>query len=226
MHTDVPDVLSPLGAILDRYGYGAVVCLVMVESFGIPAPGQTMLIMAGASAATGHLDLSTVIALGALAATGGDSLSYVVGRSGGRPLVLRVGRHMLLTDDRLARAESISLRHGRKVVAAARFVDGPRQLNGVVAGLVQMPFKLFLVWNATGALVWATLFTSLGYLGGAHLHMLYADVRLYLRPLFLVFSALITGLTIRWALRYRAHHRRRGYATRSGGPVPMLQPGR
>lgn len=201
MQPDLPDVLAPLAAVLDRYGYVAVVGVVMVESFGIPAPGQTILIVAGVFAATGHLNIAVVVALGALAAMVGDSISYLVGRSGGRPLVLRVGRYVLLTEKRLDRAEAFSRRHGRKVVVLARFVDGLRQVNGIVAGLVRMPFGRFITWNAVGATVWAILFSGLGYLGGAHLDTLFAYVRLYRGPLLLILGALVIGLVVRWVVR-------------------------
>jgi membrane protein DedA with SNARE-associated domain len=199
MRLSLPDALAPIGAGLDQYGYLAMVAVVMVESFGIPAPGQTILIVAGVYAATGHLNIVVVAVLGLLAAVGGDSLGYLIGRAGGRRLVLRVGRYVLLTEKRLDRAESFSRRHGRKVVVVARFVDGPRQLNGIVAGLVKMPFGRFVGWDAVGATVWAALFSGLGYLGGAHLNTLYDAILRYRGLVLAVLGVLVAGLVIRWA---------------------------
>ena len=169
MQPDLPDVLVPLGGVVDRYGYLAVVGLIMVESFGVPAPGQTMLIVAGACAATGRLDVAAVVTLGVFAAVAGDSLGYLIGRTGGRPLVLRLGRYVWLTDKRLTRVEDLSRRHGRKIVVVARYVDGLRQVNGVVAGVVRMPFGRFLGWDVLAATTWVVVFTGVGYLGGVHL---------------------------------------------------------
>jgi membrane protein DedA with SNARE-associated domain len=201
---DLPDVLVPLGSVLDRYGYLAVVGMIMVESFGIPAPGQTMLIVAGACAATGRLDLAAVIALAVLAAIAGDCLAYLLGRTGGRPLVLRLGRYVWLTEKRLVRVEDLFRRHGRKIVVVARFVDGLRQVNGVVAGVVRMPFGRFLGWDALAAALWAAVFSGVGYLGGVHLDALFGFARAHRVPLLLGLAVLVGALVVRRVARRRA----------------------
>jgi membrane protein DedA with SNARE-associated domain len=198
----LPGVLAPLGPILDRYGYLAVAWLVAVESFGIPAPGQTIIIVAGVYAGTGRMSIAGVAAIAFVAATGGDNIGYAIGWLGGRGLVLRVGRFIGLTERRLRKAESFFARHGAAVVAGARFVDGLRQVNGVVAGMAGMRWWRFLLFNALGAAVWVTVYTGLGYYAGANIDVVYDHVRRY--QLYLLIAVVVVAA----ALLVRRHRRR------------------
>jgi len=201
---ELPGPLAELAPLLDRYGYLAVAGLVLVESFGVPAPAQTLLIAAGVYSGTGRLNVAAVAAVGFLAATCGDSIGYWIGRLGGRRLVLRVGRFVFITEERLVRAEGVFDRHGTRIVVVARFIDGLRQFNGIVAGVVRMPWWRFLAANATGALLWATIWTVVGNRAGAHIGpLLHAFLRY--RPWLLVTAgAVVLALGVRWWLRRRA----------------------
>ncbi len=86
-----------------------------------------------------------------LAAVIGDNIGFVVGHFGGRPLAERFGRYVFLTPQRLDRAEAFFDRHGGKVVTIARFIDGLRQVNGLLAGIAGMHWLNFLGYNALGA---------------------------------------------------------------------------
>src|SRR5215204_7489674 len=99
-------------SLIAQYGYLLVFFGVMLESIGIPLPGDTILIAAGAIAQQGHLDLGDAIIFGILGAVTGDQLGYWVGREGGRPFVLRWGRYVRITPERLSRAEEFFARHG------------------------------------------------------------------------------------------------------------------
>src|SRR5262249_60078191 len=114
-----------------------------------------------------------------LAAVTGDSVGYLIGRAGGRRLVLRYGRYVRLTPARLRRAEAFMGRHGPKVVAVARFVDGLRQLNGIVAGTTGMPWWRFLAFNALGGAAWVAVWTIAGYVAGDHIRAVEAAVHRY-----------------------------------------------
>ncbi len=204
---ELPGPLAELAPLLDRYGYLAVAGLVLVESFGVPAPAQTLLIAAGVYSGTGRLNVAAVAAVGFLAATCGDSIGYWIGRLGGRRLVLRVGRYVFLTEERLARAEGVFARQGTRIVVAARFIDGLRQFNGLVAGVARMPWWRFLAANATGALLWATLWTVLGNRAGEHLGPIVHAVHRYQPWLLAAAGAVVLGLVVRWWLRRRAQNR-------------------
>src|SRR5947199_9976216 len=98
--------------MLEQYGYLAIIALVFVESFGVPAPGQTIIIVAAAYAGRGHLNVGVVAACAWVAAVAGDSVGYLIGRSGGHLLVLRFGRYVGLTHERFQRVERFMGRHG------------------------------------------------------------------------------------------------------------------
>ena len=168
---------------LDHYGYWAVFIVVLVESFGVPAPGQT-LIMAGALLASrGDFHIAALLATAWAAAVIGDNIGYALGRAGGRRLILRHGRYVGIRRQHLARVERFFDRFGGVVVIAARFVDVLRQLNGIVAGTSGMRWWRFLVFNAVGAGLWVGLW-GLGvyYLGHhmAHVAAVFKHVEPYL----------------------------------------------
>jgi membrane protein DedA with SNARE-associated domain len=201
MSAGLPGPLAALAPVLDRYGYLAVAGLVLVESFGVPAPAQTLLIAAGLYAGDGRLNVVLVALIGFLAAVVGDSIGFWIGRLGGRRLVLRVGRYVLLTQARLDKAEGFFERHGGKIVAVARFIDGLRQFNGVVAGVVNMGWWRFLAFNAVGAALWSTVWTGLGYKAGQHIDRIYDTVRHYQAYLLTSIAVLGVLLVLRWLWR-------------------------
>ena len=158
--------MSGLGGLLDligRYGYLAVFFGVMLESFGVPLPGETVLLLSGALAHQGVLDFGDAIVFGVLGAVVGDQLGYWAGRRGGRAFVLRWGRFVLVTPERLGRAEAFFDRHGGRAVFLARFVSGLRVFGALVAGTSRMPWGRFALYNALGGAVWATAAVSVGY---------------------------------------------------------------
>jgi membrane protein DedA with SNARE-associated domain len=170
---------GPLLTVVDRFGYVGVAAVVFIESFGVPAPGEAAIIAGATYAGRGHLNVIVVAVVAFLAAVTGDSLGYLIGRTGGRPLILRFGRYVRLTPERLDRVETFMARHGPKVVVIARFVEGLRQLNGIVAGVTLMPWPRFVVFNAIGAAAWVTVWSIAGYLAGDHLSAITATIHRY-----------------------------------------------
>ncbi|MFJ6619355.1 DedA family protein [Kitasatospora sp. NPDC091335] len=171
--TPLPGALAGLAPLLDHYGYLAVALLVLLDNCGVPVPGQTVLVLASVYAGTGHLDFAAVLLIAAGAAALGNGLGYLVGRTGGRAFVHRWGRYVLLTPARMERADDFFARHGGKVVTVARFVDGLRQYNGVIAGTSEMPWRRFLPYNLLGAVLWTAVWGTFGYLAGAHIGTVY-----------------------------------------------------
>lgn len=146
----LPGVLADLAPVLDKYGYLAVAAFITVEDFGVPVPGETILIAAAVYAGAGRLNIFVVVAVAIAAAVLGDNIGYLIGHFGGRRLVLRWGKYVLLTEERLDKAEAFFEHHGGKVVTIARFIEGLRQANGIVAGTSDMPWRRFLIFNALG----------------------------------------------------------------------------
>src|SRR5215210_2522329 len=153
--------------LIEHYGYLVVLFGVMLESTGVPLPGETILLAAGVLVQRGHLDLGDTIAFGILGAVLGDQIGYWVGREGGRPFVLRWGRYLFITPARLGRAEAFFERHGGKAVFLARFFSGLRVFGALVAGISRMRWGTFILYNALGGAVWATAVVLVGYFLGS-----------------------------------------------------------
>lgn len=201
MGPELPGVFAWLSPILTSYGYLAVFGFLFIESFGAPVPGQTMLMAAGVFAGAGKLNVAGVAVLGFLAAVAGDNVGYLIGRFGGRRLVLRCGRYIFVTEKRLAKAEDFFRHHGGKIVAIARFVEGLRQLNGIVAGIARMSWRRFLVFNAMGAAAWVGVWTAIGYFAGGHLTTIYQEFSRYRTIALLAIAAIIVAVGARWLWR-------------------------
>ena len=136
--------------LLERYGHLAVFLAILAEGFGILAPGQTLLMAASLAAAQGRMNIVWVFLLAFTAAVLGNSLGYLLGRWGGGPLLRKIG----VNERHLARMEGYFSRWGKLVVLFGRFVDGLRQLNGIVAGMLEMPWRVFTIFNILGAALW------------------------------------------------------------------------
>jgi len=199
----LPGIFGALAPILNSYGYLAVGGLLFLEDFGIPVPGETILIAAAVYAGAGQLNIVVVVLIGFLAALLGDNVGFAIGHFGGRALVLRFGRYVFLTAERLDKAEGFFTRHGGKVVTIARFVEGLRQANGIVAGLAKMPWRRFLVFNALGAAIWVGTWSAVGYLAGNHLDAIYAQVKRYELYLLIALAVIVVGLVARHLTRRR-----------------------
>jgi len=142
-----------------RYGYVIVFLGVLVEGFGVPAPGQTLIMAGGLLASRGKMSIVLLTAIAWLAAVLGDNIGFAIGHFGGRRLVLRFGHHVGLTASHLNRLEARLMRHGAWFVTFARFFDALRQLNGILAGTAGMTWRHFLAFNALGAVLWVGLWS-------------------------------------------------------------------
>jgi membrane protein DedA with SNARE-associated domain len=148
------------------YGAAAVFLLVYFESFGVPLPGESGVVASALLAAHGDLSIATVFLAVFSAAVLGDSTGYVIGRVGGHKLLRRLGPRIRLTPERLDHFEKQLAARGASLVVVARFVPLLRQLNGLIAGAFEMPWHVFAVAQAIGALLWTTLWTLGPYFFG------------------------------------------------------------
>lgn len=138
------------------------VCLVL-ETLGLPLPGETALIAAGAAAGAGKLSIWGVFGAAWIGSVLGDNIGYLIGHSLGRRAIIARGGRIGITEERYAKAEKIIARYGFAVVIIARFVVLLRQLNGLVAGSAGMPWRRFIVANVIGAALWVGLWSFLAY---------------------------------------------------------------
>lgn len=147
--------MSHITQVITQYGPWAILVIILVEDFGILlAPGETALVSAALLASQGQLSIVWLLLAAWTGAVIGDNIGYVVGRWGGRRLVLRYGERIGVTEYRLAHVERFFARYGYVIVVFARFVFGLRQLNGIVAGVGAMRAPMFILYNAIGAALW------------------------------------------------------------------------
>ena len=152
---------------ITEHGLPLLFAVVMIESFGIPLPGETALILFGVLASEGHYNIVEVIAIAAGGAIVGDNLGYfLIGRLGGRRLFERWGWLRKYSERVLPRAEELMAKHGGKTVFFGRFVTVLRYTAAWIAGLGLMHWRKFLLWNAAGGICWATLVGLVAYYGG------------------------------------------------------------
>ncbi|MBG7698024.1 DedA family protein [Streptomyces sp. MC1] len=201
MSPPLPGPLAHLEPLLGHYGYWAVGAVVLVEDFGVPAPGETILLAAGVYAGAGRLNIVAVGLIAFVAAVAGDNLGYLIGRVGGRAFVHRWGKYIFLTPKRFEAAEAFFTRHGGKIVTVARFVEGLRQANGVIAGTTGMHWRRFLAFNALGAALWVGLWTTLAYLAGSHITAIYDEIRRYQLYVVIALAAVVAAFVVRHVVR-------------------------
>ena len=144
---------------LKHYGAIAIFVMIYLESMGSPVPGETGVIAASLLAAKGELSIVSVYVAVLAGAVLGDSTGYVIGRLGGNALLRRFGPRIGLTAERLDAVEDRFARGGLWIVFIARFIPLMRQINGLLAGSLAMPWHRFLMAQSAGALVWTSLYT-------------------------------------------------------------------
>ena len=149
--------------LFGRYGYAVVFVGVLLENAGLPVPGETVLLAGAALSRSGALFLPWIVATAFVGAVVGDNIGFLIGRRGGRALVVRFGARLGLTAPRLAEFDRFFDRHGAKTVFIARFVTGLRVFGALLAGTSDLPWARFLLYNAAGAVAWATTFGLVGY---------------------------------------------------------------
>lgn len=169
--------LETLQQLLASFGYPVVFLFVMIESIGIPIPGETMLLLGSFYAAIDHrLNIVFVIICAAIGAIVGDNIGFVIGRKGGRPFVERYGKYVFIRQKHLAKAEQFFARHGGKAVFLGRFTAILRAWAAFLAGVNHMPWRAFLLYNAAGGILWATIVGLVGYYAGRVFHDNFAQV--------------------------------------------------
>jgi len=221
----LPGVLHSLEPTLDQYGYLAVLGLVLIEDFGIPVPGETVLILAAVYAGTGRFSVVLVVLLGFCGAVLGDNIGFAIGHFGGRPLAERYGRYIFLTPERLDKATRFFERHGGKIIIVARFIEGLRQANGIIAGISGMHWRRFLIFNSIGAALWVLVWTSVGYFSGSHIDTIYNAAARYSTYLAIAVGAVLLVYIGRRVVTRRARASRPTEGQRVDPPAMPSHPG-
>ena len=156
-----------LDHLLSNYGYAAVLAFVMIESLGVPFPGETMVITAALYAGLTHrLSVWLIWAAAAAGAIIGDNIGFGIGHWGGYRLLRRYGPKLHINEAKLKVGRLVFDRHGGKVVFFGRFVSVLRTYAAFLAGTNRMHWLRFLAFNAAGGIVWSGIFAVGFYYAG------------------------------------------------------------
>jgi membrane protein DedA with SNARE-associated domain len=185
--------------LFSRYGYAVVFAGVFLENMGLPVPGETTLLAGAALAHFGSLSFRWVVVTAIAGATLGDNLGFLIGRRGGRTIAERHGWRFGLTPTRLAELDRFFARHGPKTVFVARFITGLRVVGALLAGASGMRWQTFLVYNASGAVVWCTAVAAAGYALGQSWDLL----ETWIGRTSLIGLAIVAALVVVWIARNR-----------------------
>jgi membrane protein DedA with SNARE-associated domain len=154
-------------SFLTSAGYAALILFAFLEAACIPISSEITFGFAGVLAYQGHLNLALVIIIGTLAELAGSYASYAVGRVGGKPLVHKLGRYVLVTESDVDRAERFLAGRGAWAIVVGRMLPFVRAFISIVAGLVRVPPIRFGVLSLIGTLIYATALSSAGYALGS-----------------------------------------------------------
>ena len=215
------DVLSPTSIqdLIQAYGLWVLFTVVMLESMGIPVPGETALVTAALYAGSTHqIGIASVVLVAGTAAMVGDNTGYLIGRSIGIRLVVRYGRYVRLNEPRLKVGQYLFLRHGGKIVFFGRFVAFLRTFAALLAGVNRMSWPHFLIMNALGGICWASLLGGGAYLFGEQMKRVAGPV-----SLLLLVAAI--GLVAVGIFLFRHHEKELEQRAEAAFPGPWLQRG-
>jgi membrane protein DedA with SNARE-associated domain len=166
MHRAVPGMRynrKPMESYLTSAGYAALILFGFLEAACIPISSEITFGFAGVLAYQGHLNLVLVIIIGSLAELAGSYASYAVGRVGGKPLVAKLGRYVLVTQGDVDRAERFLAGRGAWAVPVGRMLPFIRAFTSIVAGLVRIPAGKFGILSLIGTVIYATVLSVIGY---------------------------------------------------------------
>lgn len=211
------DILTFVTHFLTTVGYPGVFALMMIEGFGVPIPSEVTMSFSGflASAAGGsRFALPTAILVGATGEVTGSIIAYCLGYFGGRPVLERYGKVILVSKEELERAERWFGRYGDWIVIVTRLLPAARGFIPLPAGVVRMPFGRFLLYTVVGSLVWCTVLTAIGHALGQH----WSSVSGNLRKYDVLIIAIMVALVV-FALYKRFQGRRDGRGGESTATV-------
>lgn len=157
---------------IHQYGYAGLAAILVLGIVGLPLPDETILTAVGYLIYRGHLAYVPSLVAGVLGGCVGITLSYVVGARVGRPLLLRLGRYVRLTEQRMERVEHFFAKYGSLSLIIGFFVPGVRHLTAIVAGVGGMTYRRFAIAAYTGVCLWVTAFITLGRFAGPQLEAL------------------------------------------------------
>jgi membrane protein DedA with SNARE-associated domain len=186
---------------LSHYGYAGLFGLLVLGIVGLPVPDETLLVFSGYLISTGRLHPAPAFLAAFAGSVCGISLSYTIGRTLGHPAVLRYGRWLHITEERLERVHGWFQRVGEWLLMIGYFIPGVRHFTALVAGTSQLEYGIFARFAYAGAAIWVSTFLLLGYFVGEHWRAAMSLVHRYT----LAFAAVLAAAALLvWLIRRRS----------------------
>lgn len=189
---------------LSIWSYLLVFAIIFAESAGLPLPGFSVAMMAAALAGQGQLSFWLIYPLTVIASTLGGMSGYWIGVRGGRNLITRYGRYVLITPQRFNSAEKLFHKHGDKAVLFGRYLPILCFMAGILSGIAHLPYRRFFIYNLAGALLWSTSHLTLGFVFGRSLDVLHRVFNNFFLAVIVI--GLIVGLVV--VVRRKLQNRR------------------
>ena len=209
-------------SFLTSAGYAALILFGFLEAACIPISSEITFGFAGVLAYQGHLNLALVIIIGSLAELAGSYASYAVGRVGGRPLVDKLGRYVLVTQSDVDRAERFLAGRGSWAIVVGRMLPFVRAFTSIVAGLIRVPAVRFGVLSGIGTVLYATALSSAGYALGSAWNSVSHGLAVVGYILFALVAVAIVGFVV---YRLRQFRREAAQAGPGTGTSAAAAPG-
>jgi membrane protein DedA with SNARE-associated domain len=201
------------GLVVDL-GYPGLFILIVLESTMVPIPSLLVMPFAGYLASQGHFSLPVILIINSTAALLGSALSYWLGAAGGKPLLLKYGKYVLVRPKDIEKTEAFLAKHGRWTVVIARFLPVVRHIISIPAGIARMPLVPFFKQTFIGSTLWGGGLMILGYELGAR----WESIATKAKRVDLVIAALIVLVLVALGIRF-VMKRRRERANNTNSPV-------
>lgn len=183
--------------------YAFIVLWLAAESCGLPLPNELVLLFAGSLASQGIVSPVALVLVASISSVGGATIAYEIGRRGGRPAVLRVGRYIRLNEARLDAVERWFRSTGPVAIGLSRITPFVRTVASFPAGMLELPLPTFLLAASVGSLVWCTVMVAIGDILGADYVIAFRLIEHYTLPAIILIVALFLGYL--WLHRRLSH---------------------
>jgi membrane protein DedA with SNARE-associated domain len=176
---------------LQHYGYSGIFFILMAEMIGIPFPAETTLTVAGIAWINGTFTLIPLILIAAGGNIVGSSVAYFIGRYLGRSVIVRFGKYIGITDERLGKADKKFIKYRKSALLISKFIAGFRVFVPYLAGMNKMSFIEFSILNSISAIVWVTAFVLLGRYVNVAWRQYHVIMHQNLLPISLIIAAIV-----------------------------------
>ena len=188
--------------LIHHYGYIGVFFILFMENLGIPFPAETTLTISGIAWTQHVFRLIPLLVAASLGNILGSTIAYGIGRFLGRPVIVRFGKYIGITNERLDKANAMFQKYQSPVVLFGKFIAGIRVLIPYLAGINKMSFAVFTIYNAVSAVVWAGVFIVVGKYIGIEWTRYHQVLHQYMVPTIIVL-VLLVGIYFGLKLRHK-----------------------